>query len=55
MYGGKIEKVTFECDNSIIGAFIDRFGNDIMIDKPDDEHFCVSHEVAVSGQFSDGW
>ena len=45
MYGGKIEKVTFECDNSMIGAFIDRFGNDIMISKSDDEHFCVSHEA----------
>ena len=54
MYGGKIEKVTFECDNSMIGAFIDRFGNDIMISKSDDDHFCVSHEVAVSGQFF-GW
>ena len=54
MYGGKVENVTFECDNSLIGAFIDRFGNDIIICKADDEHFCVSHEVAVSGQFF-GW
>ena len=54
MYGGKVEQVTFECENSMIGAFIDRFGKDIIIWKAYDEHFCVSHEVAVSGQFF-GW
>jgi len=54
MYGGKHETVTLECDNSLIGAILDRFGSDVMIIKTDDEHFCMRHEVALSGQFY-GW
>ena len=54
MYGGKHETVTLECDNSLIGAILDRFGTDVMIIKTDDEHFCMRHEVALSGQFY-GW
>ena len=54
MYGGKHETVTLECDNSLIGAILDRFGADVMIIKTDEEHFCMRHEVALSGQFY-GW
>lgn len=54
MYGGKHESVTLECDNSLIGAILDRFGTDVMIVKTDEEHFCMRHEVALSGQFY-GW
>lgn len=54
MYGGKHEKVTLECENSMIGAILDRFGTDVIIQKTDNDHFAVNHEVAVSGQFF-GW
>ena len=54
MYGGKPETVTLECENSLIGTILDRFGTDVIIQKVDDEHFCFCHEVAVSGQFY-GW
>ena len=54
MYGGKHETVTLECDNSLIGAILDRFGTDVMIIKTDEDHFCMRHEVALSGQFY-GW
>ena len=54
MYGGKHETVTLECENSLIGAILDRFGTDVMIIKTDEEHFCMRHEVALSGQFY-GW
>jgi len=54
MYGGKHETVTLECDNSLIGAILDRFGTDVFIIKTDEEHFCMRHEVALSGQFY-GW
>ena len=54
MYGGKPKTVTLECENSLIGTILDRFGTDVIIQKVDDEHFCFCHEVAVSGQFY-GW
>lgn len=54
MYGGQEEAVTLECDNALIGAILDRFGTDVIIQKVDGEHFRVRHEVTVSGQFF-GW
>ncbi len=54
MYGGEMEAVTLECDNSLIGAILDRFGTDVIVQKVDGEHFRVRVEVAVSGQFF-GW
>lgn len=54
MYGGKHETVTLECDNALIGAILDRFGTDVMIVKTDEDHFCMRHEVALSGPFY-GW
>lgn len=54
MYGGKAEQVTLECENRLIGPVLDRFGTDVVIQKVDEEHFRVRHEVAVSGQFF-GW
>jgi hypothetical protein len=38
----------------MIGAILDRFGTDVIIIKTDEEHFCMRHEVALSGQFY-GW
>ena len=54
MYGGKREHVTLECENNLIGAILDRFGTDVIIQKTDREHFRIRQEVSVSGQFF-GW
>ena len=54
MYGGRTEKVALECDNSLVGPILDRFGTDVIIVPSGEERFKVTHEVAVSGQFF-GW
>ncbi|MDO4746167.1 MAG: WYL domain-containing protein [Bacillota bacterium] len=54
MYGGKIDKVTMEFDNRLIGVVMDRFGTDVIIQKVDESHFRVRCDVRVSGQFY-GW
>lgn len=51
MYGGKEELVRIECDNSLAGVMIDRFGKEVSMIRLDDEHFVVHVEVAVSRQF----
>ena len=51
MFGGEECIVKLECDNSLIGVIIDRFGKNVNIVKVDDEHFAVSVRVAVSRQF----
>lgn len=54
MYGGKIEAVTMEFDNNLIGVVLDRFGTDVIIQNVSATHFRVRHDVSVSGQFY-GW
>lgn len=54
MYGGNDETVTIECVNDLAGVMIDRFGQDVMMVRSDDEHFRVNVRVAVSMQFL-GW
>ena len=54
MFGGKTYKVGFECENSMIGIMIDRFGKDIAIIEKDDDHFRTVIDVALSEQFM-GW
>lgn len=51
MFGGEECIVKLECENSLIGVIIDRFGKNVNIVKVDDEHFAVSVRVAVSRQF----
>ena len=51
MYAGKEETVRIECDNSLAGVVIDRFGKDVTMIPIDDKHFSVSVDVAVSRQF----
>lgn len=51
MYGGEEADVRIECDNSLVGAMIDRFGRDIMILPTDENHFVINVKVAVSMQF----
>ena len=50
MYAGKEETVRIECDNSLAGVVIDRFGKDVTMIPIDDKHFYVSVDVAVSRQ-----
>lgn len=54
MFGGKNEAVTLRCENRLVGTIIDRFGDDVILCKEDDEHFSVTQEVTVSSQFF-GW
>ena len=54
MYGGKVEHVTMQFTNHMMGAAIDRFGRDIVVQKADDWHFRITVPVAVSNQFF-GW
>lgn len=51
MYGGTDERVRIECDNSMAGVMIDRFGKDIPMIRIDDKRFAVNVEVTVSRQF----
>lgn len=51
MFGGEETVVKLECENSLVGVIIDRFGKEIMISPVDDEHFTVNVRVAVSRQF----
>ncbi|MCD7824545.1 MAG: WYL domain-containing protein [Clostridiaceae bacterium] len=51
MYGGREEIVKLCCDNSLVGAIIDRFGKEVTIMKEDEQHFTVNVKVAVSKQF----
>ncbi len=51
MYGGKVEHVTLQFLNRMMGAAIDRFGRDIVVTKADDWHFQITVPVAVSPQF----
>lgn len=53
MFGGVEEYVTLECDNSMIGIIMDRFGQDVSLLKKDG-CFEVTVSVMVSPQFL-GW
>ncbi len=51
MFSGEEKNVRLLCENRFIGVICDRFGNDIVPFKEDDEHFSVNVTVAVSPQF----
>ena len=51
MYGGEEEWVKIECENSLVGVMIDRFGKEITIIPKDDEHFIINVQVVTSRQF----
>ena len=51
MFGGEEETVKILCKNELAGVIIDRFGNDVMLMKADDEHFYARIKVAVSLKF----
>lgn len=51
MFSGKEERVALRFDNDLVGAVLDRLGQDVMIIPDGDEHFTVSADVVVSPQF----
>lgn len=54
MFGGREETLTIEFENSLVGVVIDRFGQDVLLYKRDEEHFTAVIHVNVSHQFF-GW
>ena len=51
MYGGREEKVTLKCANSLVGVMLDRFGTEAILVPQADETFHLTVPVAVSPQF----
>lgn len=51
MFGGEEQTVKLFCENTIVGAIIDRFGKDIFMTRIDEAHFAVNVNVVVSRQF----
>ena len=51
MYGGKEETVTLRCKNHLAAVMLDRFGQDIIFRKVDDEHFEFHIKVQTSPLF----
>ena len=51
MYTGQSHVCELVCENSVINAVIDRFGEEVQILKEDDEHFLVHAKVTVSPTF----
>ncbi|MCC8082552.1 MAG: WYL domain-containing protein [Lachnospiraceae bacterium] len=54
MFGGRQEKVTLLCEDSLAGVILDRFGKDVMMVSQGEHAFRVSVDIAVSPQFF-GW
>lgn len=54
MFGGREETLRIEFENRFIGVVIDRFGQDVVIQTKDEEHFTTIVRVNVSAQFF-GW
>ncbi len=51
MFTGKEESVTLRFDNDLVGAVLDRLGQDSIIVPDGGEHFIVKADVVVSPQF----
>lgn len=54
MFTGEEETVILDCDNSLIGVIIDRFGTEISVRPSGSERFRARMKVAVSPHFY-GW
>lgn len=50
MFGGELTRVSLECDNSLVGVMLDRFGTNLII-TPKEETFVINVEVAQSKAF----
>jgi len=51
MFSGEEEIVKLQFDNSLVNVVIDRFGNDITIEKVNEANFAIRVNVAVSSAF----
>lgn len=51
MYPGESVRVTLCCDNSLINAVIDRFGEGVFVQKEDGGKFTVSANIDISPTF----
>ncbi len=51
MYSGEDSRVELVCENSMMNAVIDRFGEEVAVQKIDDEHFKVFANVDISPTF----
>ncbi|MDD4843609.1 MAG: WYL domain-containing protein [Anaerotignum sp.] len=51
MYGGEEQGVTMEVENSLAGVMIDRFGQEVNLQKLNETHCLVYVHVALSPQF----
>ena len=54
MYGGENKQVTLLLKNFLAGAFIDRFGKEIIMIPQGDDSFSATVNVQISPQFF-GW
>ena len=48
MYGGEIQTVTLLCENEMSNVIVDQFGHALEMIQPDENHFKVNVDVAVS-------
>lgn len=51
MYAGEDVRVEVLCENKMMNAVIDRFGEDVFVQRVDDEHFKISVLVDISPTF----
>lgn len=51
MYAGESTRVEILCENSMMNSVIDRFGENVFVQKADDEHFIISVNVDISPTF----
>ena len=51
MFGGKEERITFECDKSVLDAVYDKFGENIPLTEVDENKVRFSIKVQVSNPF----
>lgn len=51
MFGGQEEKVELKITNRLAGVIVDRFGENLMLRKVNEEYFMISVPVVVSPQF----
>ena len=51
MFSGETQMVQIECENRLINAVIDKFGEEVSIRKLDDEHFIFTTNINVSPTF----
>lgn len=51
MYDGEPTHVTLRCDNAIMKAIIDRFGESVKTLPADEQHFLAEVDVSISPTF----